>query len=225
MNDQAIRDYQMFVRSRDFVSENLSDFPAQSLGRQRFNALEAEIAILEEQGAAEESGANATRIHTQSKRETKKRLRGLMEMISRTARRMAENGQEVTSSFRIPQSNGEQALVNAARAMAADAVPMKNQFIKWELPETFLEDLNAAIEDFEEHVNKKNTSAARRTEANAAIGGARRRGKEAVRGLNQIIINKYKNNPAKLAAWERASHIERAPRASKKESTTGTTVK
>jgi hypothetical protein len=94
---------------------------------------------------------------------------------------------------------------------------LKTQFIKWEMQETFLEDLNTSIENFEEAVNSRNVSASRRTQATAAIDDAIRRGKEAVRDLDQIVSNKYKKNPTKLAAWKSASHTERAPRASKKD--------
>ncbi|MCA1557234.1 MAG: hypothetical protein LC731_01695 [Acidobacteria bacterium] len=224
MDDQVIRDYQMFVRVRDLTSENIADFPAQSLGRQKFNELEGVIAVLEEQGALKESGRSASRVHTQSKREARNRLLEQVKMISRTARRMALNTTGMKSGFRVPQTNGEQALINAARAFAVDAEPVKSQFIKWEMPETFIEDLNAAIEDFVEAASNKNISASRSTQARAAVKEARSNGKAIVRDLKEIASNKYKNNPAMLAAWKRACHTERAPRASKKaEESTATT--
>ena len=34
--------------------------------------------------------------------------------------------------------------------------------------------------------------------------------------LDAIVCNKYNRNAAKLAAWESASHIERAPQREKK---------
>jgi hypothetical protein len=36
------------------------------------------------------------------------------------------------------------------------------------------------------------------------------------RELDPIVRNKYRNNPAKLAVWESASRVERAPRKKEK---------
>lgn len=52
--------------------------------------------------------------------------------------------------------------------------------------------------------------------ATAQIGEVIRRGMVAVRILNGVVKNKYRNNVGKLAAWLSASHIERPSRTSSK---------
>lgn len=49
-------------------------------------------------------------------------------------------------------------------------------------------------------------------EATAAIDKLIEGGMTAVRELDPIVRNIFANEPAKLAAWLSASHVERAPR-------------
>jgi hypothetical protein len=213
----------MFTRVRDFMSENLADFPAKSLAREKFTLLEAAIADLVKYGTDETSGRNAGAVSAVNKKLARQALREQMQVISRTAARMAESTPGMENNFRVPRTNGDQALLNTARAFAADATPMKTQFVKWELPESFIEDLGAAIEKFEQADNSQNQNRTKSVTATAAIDDAIERGKQAVRDLERILRNKYKGENAKLAAWETASHLERAPHSRKKEINENTT--
>lgn len=49
----------------------------------------------------------------------------------------------------------------------------------------------------------------------AALSKAIADGLRLLRKLNATMNNKYSHNPVKLAAWNTASHIERAPRRGK----------
>ncbi len=46
--------------------------------------------------------------------------------------------------------------------------------------------------------------------ATDSIGSAVQIGLEALQRLRAIVTNKYRDNPAKLAAWTSACHVERA---------------
>jgi hypothetical protein len=59
------------------------------------------------------------------------------------------------SKFRLPRTGNDQALLNAARAFAADAAPLKAEFLKLEMPSDFLERLNQLITDFETSATEK----------------------------------------------------------------------
>lgn len=58
-----------------------------------------------------------------------------LEAINRAARIMG-----VENEFPLPPENNDKELLNAARAFARNALPLKAQFIAHEMPEDFLED-------------------------------------------------------------------------------------
>lgn len=209
MNDQDIRRYQMFTRVRDFGAEHADAFPAKSLGAQKFTDLNAVIAELDEQGATQSSGKSAARTSAASKGEARAALREQMDAISRTAARISSDSPGSPNNFRLPRSNGDQELLNTARAFAQEAAPLKAEFTKREMPAGFIDDLNAAIDDFEQAVNSRNLSTTRRITATAAIDDAIERGLNIVRDMDPIIRNKFRDDPATLAAWTSASHVER----------------
>ncbi len=113
------------------------------------------------------------------------------------------------------RGNGDASLLNRARAFIEVATPLKAEFIALEMPVTFLEDLAASIDSFESAANSQNLNRSKRIAATAAIKAVIARGVRAVRTLDSIVRNKYANDPAKLAAWESASHLE-SPNKTKK---------
>lgn len=66
---------------------------------------------------------------------------------------------------------------------------------------------------------RQSAALAAQTAATAALAAALRRERDAVRELDAIIRNVFRDDPATLAAWKSASHIERAPRRTKTQTT------
>jgi hypothetical protein len=115
--------------------------------------------------------------------------------------------------FRLPRGNrNDQQLLTTARAFAADAVPFKAEFVRLELPADFLEDLAADIEAFEHAISDQNRHHEAHVSATESIDAVIDRGIEAVRQLDAIVRNKFRDDPATLAAWTSASHTARARR-------------
>jgi len=215
MNDSQTRTFEMLRRVGGFGTEHAADFAASSLGGEKFAALGGVIDELEEQGSAQSAGGGAARSSTGAKRAAREELRGQMAAISETARAMESARPGLAASFRMPNTNGEQALLNAARAFAEAATPLKNEFIRHELPATFLENLDAATNAFESAQSSQNQNTERRETATAAIEAVVERGRQLVRELDAIVSNKYRKDRATLAAWESASRVERLPRKKK----------
>ncbi len=72
-----------------------------------------------------------------------------------------------------------------------------------------MEELQSDITALEQAAIGKSTATGEKVSATASIGNAVQNGLEGLRRL-QIVPNKYRDNPAKLAAWTSASHVERA---------------
>lgn len=56
----------------------------------------------------------------------------------------------ISNTFRLPKTNSDEVLINFARAVVVATVPFKSEFLQYELPATFIEDLAETIEEFEE---------------------------------------------------------------------------
>lgn len=212
MRDSEVRQIETLERMRGFGSENASDFPVTSLGGQKFAALDALVTEIDQLGAQQSEGQGAARSSTQAKGMARIAVRSAMRAISDTAEALESAHPGISETFRLPRNNGDEALINAARAFVTSATPLKNEFIQREMPATFIEDLTAAIEEFEEASGSRNLNTSRRVTATAALRDALERGMQVRRELDPIVRNKYRSNPSKLAAWESASRIERAPR-------------
>jgi hypothetical protein len=215
MREREIHNFEMLKRVDDHGEADAASFPAASLGGQLFAAISAVVEELEEYAAAQSAGGGAARSSTQEKRKARESVRRKMSAISSTADSMESEFPGAAKRFRLPRNNGDQVLINSARAFLEAATPLKEDFLRRELPATFLEDLTAAIAAFETAVNNQNLNNERRVSATAAIREAVERGVKLVRKLDPIVRNKYRDDEAKLAAWESAKHVERAPKRTK----------
>jgi hypothetical protein len=138
--------------------------------------------------------------------------------IARAEEKMVRAGQKIpcpgiSDNFRLPRTGSDQALVSSSRAFIEAATPLRSEFIARELPATFIEDLNSALSAFENAVNSQNVSREKRVAATTAVKNALAGGMSLKRELDPIVRNKFEADPATLAAWTSASHVERAPKA------------
>lgn len=172
------------------------------------------ITELDGHAAAETSSGGSAQQGTITRAQARANLREDLEAINRTARTM-DNVPGLNEKFRLPRGNNDQQLISSARAFAADALPLKAQFLANELPADFLEDLNADIAAMEEAIGEQSSGLGGRVAASAAIDDAIERGTVVIRKLDTIVRNKYAGNPATIAEWTSASHTERAPRRKK----------
>lgn len=215
MDDKERSCNEMFQRVEDFGAVRTADFPASSLGQELFALVRAAIADFDRHSSAQSSGARDARRSTSNKDAARTALREALEQISRTARAMAFEVDGLDEKFRLPRYLNDQKLRETGRAFALDAVPFKAMFIRYEMPADFLEDLAADIADFEAASQNQNFGIENQITATVAVDTAREQGMNAVRRLDAIVRNKYRNEPATLAAWERARHIERTTRSKK----------
>jgi len=99
-----------------------------------------------------------------------------------------------------------------ASAFPADAVPLAGEFQKHEMPANFIDELHADIAALEEALSGRARNRDAHVAATAALDATMERGIKAVRRLHAMVRNKFRDDPAALAAWESASHVERRSR-------------
>ena len=209
MTDTQNRRFSMFVRVREFIAQRLSDFSETGAARQLFAQLQAVITRIETLSAAQQTGIGEARQRTQSRGSARNALRELLAAINAVAGTMG-----VADRFVLPDRDNDARLLQAARSHAASAVLLKSEFIAHEMPDDFIEDLDAAITAFASEIAEHGNAVGDHVQAGAALDDAIDEGVDTVEKLDGIMRAKYAANRAVLAEWMSASHTERAPKRS-----------
>lgn len=213
MNSVINRTYEMLVRVDAFASERAASFPANTLGGETVAELKEVIQALTAAITSQATGLSSAQSATAERLAARDALRESMKAVARTARVMALDTPGLESKFRLPRSGSVQALLMTARAFAADAAQLKAGFIRHEHPETFVEDFASRITALERAMGDQNTTRSVHISATASVESLIERGMNAVRKLDAIVRNKFRDDPSTLAAWESARHVESPSRA------------
>jgi hypothetical protein len=210
----------MVLRVRDFGSEEATSFPPATLGGQLFATVSAAAIELASHVSKQISGVNAAKQGTSTKAGAREALHAAMDRIRRTARAMSQTIPGVDKKFRFAVNLTDQVLLGTAQAFVTEATPLRAEFISFAMPADFIEELQTLITDFERALSAQNVGKEHKVHATAAIEEVLARALAAVRQLDAIVRNVFHDQPAKLAAWESARHIERAPKKNKPGATT-----
>ena len=211
MNDTQVRELESARRSRQFTIDHPAPVPARSRGAVLVTELQAAIIETEEQAARQVAAMLDRQESTEQKKSAMERLRGQLRPINQTARSIDKLIPGIAKQFKMPRG-GDQATINLARAYISAATPIPGEFTSRGLPETFLTDLQATLDEIAAADNHQSAALAALTAATAAVAQALKRLRQILRELDVIISNYYRNDPPTLAAWKSASHVEKAPR-------------
>lgn len=203
------RRYEMFLKVRDFFAAHAADFPAGSIAAVIFAPLLPIIdqiaQIAGEQISTRGSYSQAIDIKGDARDVLYVMLRNISDLA--TAIAFEVNGLE--EKFRMPINRSDQNLIAAGRAFAADAAAFEDEFIGYGMPATFIADLTAATDAFEQSLTPANVAGQEKTGKTAAIAPLVTDGMNIVRRLTPVVEMKYRNDAANLAAWTFARHVER----------------
>jgi hypothetical protein len=219
MNDSQIRELDMCQRVRALANSRAADFPAGSHRTTLVVALKLTITQVETHAAEQDAAALDHQEATEQKRVAINSLLQQLKAISQTARSINEQFPGIADQFRMPRDS-DRSILNRARAYINDAAPFASEFIKRDLPATFIADLQAAIDLVEAAETHKSDALARQTAATAGLRTTLKRLRLIVHELDAIMRNLYRQDPGSLAAWQTASHVQRAPQRKKKTTTT-----
>lgn len=223
MNGKEIRISQLGTRMQDFGAVKGADFPAGSLGMQKFAALNEVVSAIDRHGSRQALTSGFAQTSTGVKKELRALVRSWMKAIRDTAVSLESEHPGISKSFRMPPANGDEMLINSARAFVEAAMPLKSQFVSREMPATFLDDLTEAIARFEEAVSSYNRHCGEHSAETVLLRNNLSQIMKLRRELDPIVRNKYRDDPATLAMWESASRLERAPKRTAPANSGGTT--
>jgi hypothetical protein len=199
-----------FKTTDAFGDKYATNFPATSIGGKQFALVKAAVTATSGLGADQVSGGEETHAGVLGEAALRLKLHDDLLNISKAAHSLVLLGTAgLDGKFHMPRHDGDQELLNTARAFAADAVPFQAQFVSLNLADTFIADLNTDIGDFETAIKGKGTGKGKKAGATTGIAKTIHNAGIALHVLNTIVPNTYKNDPQKLAEWVVASHIEK----------------
>ena|SRR6266853_2301752 len=208
MDTLAVRRFYMLVRVREFGTAHPDLFPADSLGARTLAELGDIVERLHASVMSESSGRSAARQGTVSKTAARQTLRAALEAIARTARGVAVDTPGIAGGFVVPDGKNDHELAIAARRFADDAAPLAAPFIAHGLHPSFVADLQAALALFERATSGRTTAREVHVGARAGITAAIDAALAILPRLDAIVENLAASDPARLAAWRYARHVE-----------------
>ena len=211
MQKSEIRILEMLVHVRQFILSRVAAFPANSPGHELYLIVDTSIKSMERLATTQAVHAHGAREKTAQKKVALDALRTLMDVISRTARSMSRRFPGVEEKFRLPSKKGGQTWLAFGRGFATEAEPLSEEFVSRGMAPDFIDDLKARIHAVKQSLDGRAQESAERVASTAGVAEAAEQGLEAVRELDPIVRNVYAGNEGELAAWESASHVERAP--------------
>ena len=212
MKKTEIRTLDMLRRVRQFMLARIAAFPANSPGHRLYLTVGTSIGNMERCSAEQSVHVHAYGEKSAQKNVADDALRDLMETIFRTARSMSREFPGAKEKFRLPSKDDGETWLATARDFSTEAVPFEEEFVGRGLSADFIDDLKARILAVEEADAAQAKAWGARVEATAGLAEAAQKGAEAMRELDVIVRNVYRDNETESAAWESASHVERAPR-------------
>jgi hypothetical protein len=215
MNDLEKRVLDMLRNVRNFGSTHEALFAVGTLGRELFDNIGNIVEELERLAAEQSTKRAEARQYMANKAAVRAALLEGVTIINRTARVMDIDTPGTEDQFRMPHNLTDQLLLDTARAFLVNSVPHRATFLRHEVPASVFQEMEDNITAFQEALALLYQAGEASVEAGASFDAKMEHALDHVRQLHAIVRNKFHDNPAVLAAWEHARHVERAPRRSK----------
>jgi hypothetical protein len=211
MNDIRKRHSERSVRCIAFGDERPADFTedtARGKSLAKLRALQKRIEELD----AECATHDRTKMQgTSGKKEEREALKKMLTAIGKTADLISLDYPEVKGAFLRPKANSnDQTLLSTARSIAAAFKIHKSKFVEYDMGSDFEERFQARIAGFAQATQRKESGASAKASTNALLNAAFHDADQELQRLDTLIRNKYGDDAATMAAWERAYRLERS---------------
>ena len=209
MKAELRRRLEMAVRVRDFLqahrAEGIQGAEATALAR-----LEELLARAEVLAAQQRAGVVAKRGSTEQRAAVRRALQSqLLRYLSAVGRVAARHNTELGAQFKLPATRAtNQAFLTLARGMLTKATEQKELLVSRGMSEKLLDDLAAAVTEFEQTLEA--TRAARREHvgASADLASVVSEISQQVRLLDGLVRYRFGDNVELMGAWASARNVE-----------------
>lgn len=216
MNDSQRRKMDKLDREDVFISDNADDFPARSpvgvltteinVERDKINVFDAQ------QSSGFSSKHSAQAIYD----ERRDRLVDLLDKFVLAAKIVEDDVEGTAAKFKNQYPRTDQKLIASATAFFNDSANIETQFENAGMDAGDRARLISIRDEFEQAAAARDSGEEKHAEASGGMHEAFRKAMELSSRRDKRIRMKYRKNPAKLAAWTVASHLDRAPKSEKK---------
>lgn len=204
----AVRD--MFNRVLDVLPVEFADLPASSVAGSAAADLQVQYDVVISQSGEQSGFADTGKSGTAQRAMARQNIRDYLSTLGQTARSVARKTPGFDKNYPPPSGMDDTELLNEARAVAPKALADQAIFIGRGLTLAFLTSIDEYIADFDASQDVSNVADGSRGAAVGEKNDAYEKGLDDVDVINDFIRNFYRNQPAKLAAWKIASHVERS---------------
>lgn len=207
MLSQQKQSIEMLQRVQDFLRENP---PPESAGYTvQKKTLDDIVARLADHSTDQVAGRRLSRAETQRQKGLRRKLREEhLSPIAQIARATLPDVEGVANALRVPNENLSTLKYCAeAKGMRAAVTPYVAAFVEAGRPESFLEQLDAAIEEVRQSVLGKARTVGQHVGAKAGMRQEIKRGRQAVELIDTIVRAGFRGKPDILARWRSAKRL------------------
>jgi hypothetical protein len=209
MSGRIVRESERNIRANDFLQEHKNDYTGNAFVTAKIAELKTEVTNAGNFYEEQISSHGDARRHYEIAADANDKLWQAMRDIADYAETMEDEVDGIEEMFRLTRSGGKRGRIARARAFAADAARYKEIFIGRGLEEDFIEDLNAKADALEQALSSAVSGTAGRVSATESKIQSFKKANKIIMALDPIIRRIYRNDPAKLAGWDFASHVQR----------------
>jgi hypothetical protein len=209
----------MAERVRDFLRAHKTDGVGEGLGLAKLEEL---LTRAEALAGQQRAGVVAARSATQQRLKVRHALQSKLLLYLRAVGAVAaKENAELALQFRLPPSNAsQQALLTAARGMWTKATAQKELLVSRGMAPTLLDDLAAALGEFEKTLEATREGRRNHVGASADLQAVAAEIAEQVRLLDGLVRYRFGDNAELMGAWASARNVV-GPFRSKSEAQSG----
>ena len=202
------RRLEMAVRVRDFLRAHRTE-GIQGAEATAFARLEELITRAEALAGQQRAGLVARRGSTEQRAAVRRALQGqLLRYLSAVGKVAAEENLELAAQFRIPRTNAtNQAFVTLVRGMLEKATEQKDLLISRGMSEKLLDDLTAALLQFEGTLEATRAALREHVGASADMKEVVAEMVQQVRLLDGLVRYRFGDNAELMGAWLSARNV------------------
>lgn len=193
---------------RAFFTANAADFPPASPGGKAAARMGEVIASIQARAATQISGEVSRSVGIKDERFYQ--MKRLMRKINRAADSLGDEIEGIEELFPLPHGRSEEAWLASARAFHKNSAANEAAFFDYDLAETFRADLQGLINSMDAASDETDISEEQRGGATGGLAADFKELGKLGRRANGIVLNKYEDDPQKLAEWLIASHLKKA---------------
>ena len=210
MTDVTVRRFKMVVRVLGFLLENPIEFPKGSHGPQLVDQLQKAVAELQELSGEHISQITDARASTGRKSEARRSLVETMDAISLSAEGIAVTTPGLEGKFQLIRGASNSVLLSRARSFAVDAEAMRDDFVRFAMAPTFVNDLKARIAALEQAIAEQTASTGSHISTTASIDDKMQAALDILTQLDPVVSNTLAGELARKRRWKWLRRVEPA---------------